>query len=478
MKLTDIIYTYIKMGILLTMLLTKPLLDAGSDNLKTVATNGIGQGAALEHAQKSKPPGDAQLVAFIRGLEARKSDSAGASTENEVSRCREYFGRQVQLRHDEDMRFITCLTLSNCKIENIWEVLYQSLKTLKALKELYLDENPSEEWRDVDLNAMMRGDLIKRAKVGESFLFDSESAGTLLGWIMEAVGSSNPNTKKKELEKRELHQDRSRELEQNVQAAVDIHKDEDLASYCELITAELENPQCSLQVLSLSGCKLGGNVTYLLFGYSNLPALRKPNRSLRVINLSGNQIRSLHVSGLKNASRLYESLTELDMSQNAMDGEATKYIDSVALHPKLKVIKLAHNHMDGASARSLFFAACMNKNLEEIDLSNNPIKMNLELAICDAFTDPSLHLPKRILLRNAQMESDSIEDILRAAMQSETNRLELLDLRDDTLTIAWDKVGKILNADLFGWTMDESFKNKGGNTFRLLLGSTKSNAGI
>lgn len=477
MKLKYTIYTYLKVGTLLGALIFTPILQAGLDDyLKKITID--------DESKQLDAIKDSRLIVFIKKVGG--SPDIEALKEGEAVQYDEFLTQRVQ--RNPETAFITQFKLSKCGIENIWEVFYQSLKNLEALEALHLDGNPCGKWRYVDLNEM-RVELLGREK-GKP-LFDSKVASNLLNWITQALSSSDTE----EVDK----------LNKQVKGELSQYQNEDLASYHELIIEALENSK-ALKVLNLSGCRLGGNITYLLFDYADLPKWRKPNHSLEVINLSGNEIRPLHVSGLRNAGTLYQSLTELDLSENEIDGDATKYVHPLLRHPKLRILKLGANRIDGRGARSLFFAAySSNEHFEEIDLSDNPIRLNLASVICSGLTDTRFKMPRRVLLKNARLEESAILSILKAALLSKTGRLELLDLRDDALKLNWDKVGKILNKNFSdnkdfsdemavekpyglsvraedvsfkGPSVDGSFNNKGGNAFHLRLGSTKSDTNI
>ncbi|KAL7853155.1 hypothetical protein SRHO_G00189400, partial [Serrasalmus rhombeus] len=227
----------------------------------------------------------------------------------------------------------------------------------------------------------------------------------------------------------------------------------DLQDSVELLSVGLTSSNCKLQILRLSGCKLGEAACENLKS-----ALLSENSSLKELDLSNNDLLDSGVeqlcSGLKSSHcklqilrlslcKLGEaacenlksallsensSLKELDLSNNDLPDSGVEQLCSglKSSHCKLQILRLSLCKLGEEACEYLKSALSENSSLKELDLSNNDLQDSGVEQLCSGLK--SSHCKLQILRLSGCMITQVGCCSLASALSSNPSHLNELDL--------------------------------------------------
>ncbi|XP_043088872.1 NACHT, LRR and PYD domains-containing protein 12-like [Puntigrus tetrazona] len=235
---------------------------------------------------------------------------------------------------------------------------------------------------------------------------------------------------------------------------LDLSGNELEASELNLLSAELKNPLCKLEILRLSDCGVTDE------GCAALAAALRSNPSyLRELDLTKNKLRDSDVKPLSvlkddphyklETLKLYDcgitdkgyaalasalksnpsNLRELDLSRNELGESGLNLLSNLLKHPHCKLEALQLNHCGLTDEGCAALASALRSNpshLIELNLSRNKLRDSGVKLLSDGLKDPHCKLEK-LRLNNCEVTDEGCA-ALASALRSNPSHLRELDL--------------------------------------------------
>mmetsp|Transcript_4973 Transcript_4973/g.3591 ORF Transcript_4973/g.3591 Transcript_4973/m.3591 type:complete len:193 (+) Transcript_4973:1918-2496(+) len=174
-----------------------------------------------------------------------------------------------------------------------------------------------------------------------------------------------------------------------------------------------------LQILSMKGCSIGKNDMELFSNciYNEIENYPYPQTSLKVLNLSRNNITKEGSKIIAASLGKNKSLEVLDLSQCKLGVSGTVAIANALLsNNTLKSLNLYRNIVDVDGARSLRELLKVNKKIEFLDLGHNRLRENGLKAITDGICSNPDSQIKHLGIRFNFINDDGINYLFQNAI--------------------------------------------------------------
>uniref|UniRef100_A0A668A310 NACHT domain-containing protein n=1 Tax=Myripristis murdjan TaxID=586833 RepID=A0A668A310_9TELE len=191
-----------------------------------------------------------------------------------------------------------------------------------------------------------------------------------------------------------------------------------------LLSAGLESPNCRLETLRLSGCRLSKSccaslasalksnphLTELDLSKNKLQdsgvellsaGLESPNCRLETLRLWSCELTKSSCASLASALKSNPHLTELDLSENELQDSGVKLLSALVESPncRLETLRLRFCWLTESSCASLASALKSNRHLTELDLSYNKLQDSGVKLLSAGLESPNCRLETLSLLK-------------------------------------------------------------------------------
>ncbi|XP_029935752.1 NACHT, LRR and PYD domains-containing protein 12-like, partial [Myripristis murdjan] len=344
--------------------------------------------------------------------------------------------------------------LSGCGLSKTHcEVVASALTSNPHLTELDLSENKLQDSEVKLLSAGLESPNCRLETLRLRFCRLSESSCASLAWALK----SNPHLTELDLSHNNLQD-----------------------SGVKLLSAGLESLNCRLETLRLSGCELSKthcevvasalksnpHLTELDLSENDLvdsevkllsAGLESPNCRLETLRLSDCRLTESSCASLVSALKSNPHLTELDLSDNQLQDSAVKLLSAGLESPNcsLKTLRLSHCSLSESSCASLASALKSNPHLTELDLSENQLQDSGVKLLSAGLESPNCRL-KTLRLTDCQVTDEGCAS-LASALKSNPHLTEL-DLSYNYLQDSGVKLNPYRLEDVTNWIKADSLR--------------------